>query len=103
MELCELEGLLTSNEGKAAREQLTLIRIFEELRDRGYDGGYDAVRRYAGHWPPKLRMPRGLSTSVRQANGTAHAHQAVQKTEVGVATMVAAVGQTGNMEQRSRL
>ena len=47
---CELEGLLTSNEGKAAREQLTLMRIFEELRDRGYEGGYDAVRRYAGRW-----------------------------------------------------
>ena len=28
-------------------EQLTLIRIFEELRGRGYDGGYDAVRRFA--------------------------------------------------------
>jgi hypothetical protein len=25
--------------------QLTLIRMFEELRGRGYDGGYDAVRR----------------------------------------------------------
>jgi hypothetical protein len=33
-----------------AREQLTLIRIFEELRGRGYDGGYDAVRRYARRW-----------------------------------------------------
>ena len=29
---------------------MTLIRIFEELRDRGYDGGYDAVRRYARRW-----------------------------------------------------
>jgi hypothetical protein len=29
---------------------LTLIRIFEELRGRGYDGGYDAVRRYARRW-----------------------------------------------------
>jgi hypothetical protein len=27
------------------REQLTLIRIFEELRGRGYKGGYDAVRK----------------------------------------------------------
>ena len=27
-----------------------LIRIFEELRGRGYDGGYDAVRRYARRW-----------------------------------------------------
>jgi hypothetical protein len=39
----ELDGLLASNAAKAAREQLTLIRIFEELRGRGYDGGYDAV------------------------------------------------------------
>src|ERR1700745_3985540 len=29
--------------GKAARERLTLIRLFEELRNRGYGGGYDAV------------------------------------------------------------
>jgi hypothetical protein len=28
-----------------ALERLTLIRIFEELRGRGYEGGYDAVRR----------------------------------------------------------
>jgi len=36
----ELDGLLAGNAAKAAREQLTLIRIFEELRERGYDGGY---------------------------------------------------------------
>jgi predicted transcriptional regulator len=34
----ELDGLLSGNAGKSAREQLTLIRIFEELRERGYDG-----------------------------------------------------------------
>ena len=45
-----LDGLLAANEGKAARERLTLIRIFEELRGRGYEGGYDAVRRYARGW-----------------------------------------------------
>jgi hypothetical protein len=39
-----------SNAAKPAREQLTLIRIFEELRGRGYEGGYDAVRRYAKRW-----------------------------------------------------
>lgn len=32
------------------REQWTLIRIFEELGGRGYDGGYDAVRRYVRRW-----------------------------------------------------
>jgi transposase len=46
----DLDALLTSNVTKPAREQLTLIRIFEELRNRGYDGGYDAVRRYARRW-----------------------------------------------------
>jgi transposase len=46
----ELDGLLAANAAKPAREQLTLIRIFEELRGRGYDGGYDAVRRYARRW-----------------------------------------------------
>src|ERR1700719_3417491 len=46
----ELDGLLAANADKSAREQLTLIRIFEELRGRGYDGGYDAVRRYARRW-----------------------------------------------------
>ena len=35
----ELDGVLEGNAAKAAREQLTLIRIFEELRGRGYDGG----------------------------------------------------------------
>ena len=46
----ELDGLLVGNAVKPAREQLTLIRIFEELRGRGYDGGYDAVRRYPRRW-----------------------------------------------------
>ena len=46
----ELEELLAGNVGKPARERLTLIRMFEELRGRGYEGGYDAVRRYARRW-----------------------------------------------------
>ena len=46
----ELEAFLEGNAAKSAREQLTLIRIYEELRSRGYEGSYDAVRRYAGRW-----------------------------------------------------
>lgn len=45
-----LDGLLAANATKAARERLTLIRLFEELRALGYEGGYDAVRRYARDW-----------------------------------------------------
>jgi transposase len=45
-----LDELLANNEDKPARERLTLIRIYEELRGRGYEGGYDAVRRYAKRW-----------------------------------------------------
>src|SRR5262249_47969092 len=46
----ELDALLAGNAAKPAREQLTLIRLFEDLRERGYDGGYDAGRRYARRW-----------------------------------------------------
>jgi len=48
--MADLAELLEANTTKSAREQLTLIRLYEELRGRGYDGGYDAVRRYAGRW-----------------------------------------------------
>ena len=34
----------------ASRERVTLLRIFEDLRGHGYEGGYDAVRRYAAAW-----------------------------------------------------
>jgi transposase len=42
-----LDELLAGNEAKPVRERLTLMRIFEALRGQGYEGGYDAVRRYA--------------------------------------------------------
>ncbi len=46
----QLDELLLANEGKPRRERLTLVRLFEELRGFGYEGGYDAVRRYARAW-----------------------------------------------------
>jgi len=52
-----LESLLQENEGKPARERLTLVRLFEELRGFGYGGSYDAVRRYAISW----RKERGAA------------------------------------------
>jgi transposase len=55
----KLDQLLLVNEAKVARERLTLIRLFEELCELGYDGGYDAVRRYAKRWAKE----RGHSTA----------------------------------------
>ena len=55
----QLDGLLLANEQRAARERLTLVRVFEELRGLGYEGGYDAVRRYARVW----RTARGAATA----------------------------------------
>jgi len=46
----ELDRILAENARKPKRERLTHIRIFEELRALGYEGGYDAVRRYAVTW-----------------------------------------------------
>jgi transposase len=46
----QLEQFLSSNANRPSRERLTLIRIFEELRGLGYEGGYDAVRRFAKSW-----------------------------------------------------
>jgi len=43
----ELERQLAENEARARRDRLDLVRIYEDLRGRGYTGGYDAVRRYA--------------------------------------------------------
>ena len=55
----KLDQLLLANEAKVARERLALIRLFEELCGLGYDGGYDAVRRYARRWAKE----RGHSTA----------------------------------------
>ncbi len=48
--MATLDELLTGNEAKPAGERLTLIRVYEELRGRGFEGSYDAVRRYARSW-----------------------------------------------------
>ena len=55
----QLDGMLLANEGKPKRERLTLVRVFEELRGLGYEGGYDSVRRYAKAW----RAARGAVTA----------------------------------------
>ena len=45
-----LDRLLEANAARGSREKLALMQVYEELRGLGYDGGYDAVRRYAAGW-----------------------------------------------------
>jgi len=51
----ELDDMLAENARGPKRERLTLVRIYEDLRNRGYDGSYDAVRRYASRWSKATR------------------------------------------------
>jgi hypothetical protein len=43
----ELDRLLAAKAARPSRERVRLTRVFEDLRGLGYEGGYDAVRRYA--------------------------------------------------------
>ncbi len=42
-----LDRRLSANDRLFSRQRLDLVRIFEDLRAEGFEGGYDAVRRYA--------------------------------------------------------
>jgi len=48
--LTELDRLLAANAARDRRDRVTLLRIYEDLRGLGYEGSYDAVRRYASAW-----------------------------------------------------
>ena len=70
----ELERQLEANAKKERKDRLSLLRIHEDLASLGYEGGYDAVRRYcqgvaspapavvavAGLCAADLRSGRGL-------------------------------------------
>ena len=56
----KLDGMLTEDARKPKRDRLTLIRAFEALQALGYEGGYDAVRRYATSW---MRSERETSAA----------------------------------------
>jgi len=50
----ELDEMLAENARRPKRERLTLIRIYEELRNRGYGGGY------ARAWQMLFRHPSDI-------------------------------------------
>ena len=52
----ELERQLEANAKKERKDRLSLLRIHEDLASLGYEGGYDAVRRYARAWRRRRRL-----------------------------------------------
>ena len=50
-----LETLLAENDARPRRERLRMTRIHDLLRREGFDGSYDAVRRYAARWLKERR------------------------------------------------
>ena len=52
----ELERQLEANAKKERRDRLSLLQIHEDLASQGYEGGYDAVRRYARAWRRRRRL-----------------------------------------------
>ena len=46
----QLDEMLEENAKRCKRERLTFQRMYEDLRLLGYQGGYDAVRRYGRAW-----------------------------------------------------
>jgi transposase len=89
----ELERLLLVSEQRPARERLTLIRLFETLRGQGYEGGYDAVRRYARSWQRRQASSAQAFVPLSFAPGEAYqfdwSHEIVLINGVTVAVKVA--------------
>ena len=54
-----LDTLLSQNEVTPRRDKLRMTRIHDLLRREGFEGSYDAVRRYAARWSEARRKDPG--------------------------------------------
>jgi hypothetical protein len=54
-----LATLLAENEGRHRRDRLRMTRIHDLLCREGFEGSYDAVRRYARRWAEARRRDAG--------------------------------------------
>ena len=54
-----LDVLLAENEVRPRRDRLRMTRVWDLLLRDGYDGSYDAVRRYAARWLVEQRKGTG--------------------------------------------
>jgi predicted ATPase len=53
-----LTGILEAEDRLPRRERRSTIRLFEELRGRGYDGAHDSVHRFVKAWrADRARLP----------------------------------------------
>jgi hypothetical protein len=56
--------LLTENEARPRRDRLRMPRIHVLLCREGFDGSYDAVRRYARRWTQARRRDPKMTTAL---------------------------------------
>ena len=56
-----LDGLLAENEGRHRRDRLRMTRVHDLLLREGFEGSYDAIRRYAARWSEARRKGPGAS------------------------------------------
>ena len=86
----ELDCLLEANQQKHCQDRLPLTRLHEDLTELGYDGGYDAVRRYAMDWRHRRYsdLPKKAAIPLRFDPGEAYRFDWSQEDVVlaGVAT-----------------
>ena len=69
--LAELEQLLAEEEKRPVRERRNALRLFEELQRRGYQGGYDSVRRQVRAWKAEHRGSQEVFIPLHFAPGEA--------------------------------
>jgi transposase len=69
--LCEQ---LAADMGKPKRQQRTAVVLFEELQRRGFEGGYDSVRKYVQKWR-RSDASRNVTAYVPQSFAAGEAFQ----------------------------
>src|SRR5687768_12391986 len=70
----DLERLVEENDRQPVRDRLDYLGIFKRLQTAGYQGGYDAVRRYIRRWKqrPPAQTPAQAFVPLTFAPGEAY-------------------------------
>ena len=58
-----LDALLVENDARPRRERLRMTRLHDLLLREGFEGSYDAVRRYVARWKIARRKDAGVATA----------------------------------------